>query len=77
MDNEINQEVLNESEEGFVVNQEEGMKVPEPEKKAEKNSKIINAAKEIPRSFIICNENGEEKIYLSHYAVNTLKNKLI
>ena len=47
---------------------------------AEKNKKIINAAKEIPRSFILCGKkNGkdkEEKIYLSPFSVSTLKNRL-
>jgi len=44
--------------------------------KKEKEKKIINAAKEIPRSFVIIEENGEEIIYLSQFAVATLKNKL-
>ena len=36
--NEKNQEIKTVSEDGFVINEEEGMKVPEPEKKAEKES---------------------------------------
>jgi len=44
--------------------------------KKEKEKKIINIAREIPRSFVIVFENGEEKIYLSQFAVSTLKNKL-
>ena len=46
--------------------------------KAEKDKKIINAAKEIPRSFILCGGKNfcGEKIYLSPYSVSTLKNRL-
>ena len=32
---------------------------------AEKRGEVINAAEDIPRSFIICVENGVRKIYLS------------
>ena len=32
---------------------------------AEKSGEVINAAEDIPRSFIICEENGVRKIYLS------------
>ena len=32
---------------------------------AEKNGEVINAAEDIPRSFIICEEGGVRKIYLS------------
>ena len=32
---------------------------------AEKRGEVINAAEDIPRSFIICEENGVRKIYLS------------
>ncbi len=32
---------------------------------AEKRGEVINAAEDIPRSFIICEEGGVRKIYLS------------
>ena len=32
---------------------------------AEKRGEVINAAEDIPRTFIICEENGSSKTYLS------------
>lgn len=32
---------------------------------AEKRGEVINAAEDIPRTFIVCESDGERKIYLS------------
>ena len=39
---------------------------------AEKNKKVINIAEDIPRSFVLCSENGETVIYLSQLSSQTL-----
>lgn len=39
---------------------------------AEKNKKVINIAEDIPRSFVLCCENGESVIYLSQLSSQTL-----
>lgn len=39
---------------------------------AEKNKKVINIAEDIPRSFVLCRENGDTVIYLSQLSSQTL-----
>lgn len=39
---------------------------------AEKNKKVINIAEDIPRSFVLCCENGDSVIYLSQLSSQTL-----
>ena len=39
---------------------------------AEKNGEIINAAEDIPRSFIVCEDSGNRKIYLSQLSSATI-----
>jgi len=38
---------------------------------ADKSGKVINAAEDIPKSFIVCSDN-EDKVYLSQMATATL-----
>lgn len=39
---------------------------------ADRAGKVINAAEDIPRSFIVCAENGENRVYLSQASTATL-----
>ena len=43
---------------------------------AEKNGKIVNVSpEELPKSFIVCNKNGKESIYISPVSPDTLKKR--
>ena len=49
---------------------------------AEKTHRVINVSYELPKSFVVTQENGEIKIYISHISPQTLlkrinKNKVI
>ncbi len=37
---------------------------------------VVNAAEDIPKSYIICEENGEEKVYISQLASGTLLKRI-
>lgn len=39
---------------------------------AQKNGKIINVSAELPKSFVVCKEKDEEKIYICQLAPVTL-----
>ena len=39
---------------------------------ADKSGQVINVAEDIPKSFVVCRENGEMKIYLSQMSTQTL-----
>jgi len=39
---------------------------------AEKSGQVINAAEDIPKSFVVCKENGKSTVYLSQMATATL-----
>lgn len=39
---------------------------------AEKNGRVINVSYELPKSFILCKENDEYKIYISQISSQTL-----
>ena len=39
---------------------------------AEKSGQVINVAEDLPKSFVICNENGTTKVYLSQMSTQTL-----
>lgn len=39
---------------------------------AEKNGQVINAADDIPKSFVVTEENGQRRVYLSQLASATL-----
>ena len=39
---------------------------------ATKNKKVINVSMELPKSFVVCNENNEIKVYVSQISSQTL-----
>lgn len=39
---------------------------------AEKDGQVINAAEDIPKSFVVTEENGQRRVYLSQLASATL-----
>ena len=39
---------------------------------AEKNGQVINAAEDIPKSFVVCSEGETKQVYLSQMATATL-----
>ncbi len=39
---------------------------------AEKNGQVVNAAEDIPKSFVVCRENGRSAVYLSQMSAATL-----
>ena len=39
---------------------------------AEKAGQVLNAAEDIPKSFVLCRRNGENRVYLSQMACATL-----
>ena len=39
---------------------------------AEKAGQVINAAEDIPKSFVVCSERGKKTVYLSQMASATL-----
>lgn len=39
---------------------------------AEKAGQVVNAAEDIPKSFVLCRQNGENRVYLSQMACATL-----
>jgi hypothetical protein len=41
-------------------------------KNAEKAGQIVNISDDLPKSFIICTEGGQTKVYLSQLASSTL-----
>ena len=42
---------------------------------AEKENKVINVSYELPKSFIVTNENGNEKVYISQISTVTLQKR--
>ena len=43
---------------------------------AQKQGKVVNVSFELPKSFVVCNENGKEIIYISQLSTATLENRL-
>ena len=43
---------------------------------AEKRGEVINAAEDIPRTFIVCEEGGKRRVYLSGLSGSALKRRL-
>ena len=41
-------------------------------RKAEKEGRVINVTFELPKSFIVCNEDNEIKVYISQLSSTTL-----
>ena len=39
---------------------------------ADKAGEVVNAAEDIPKSFVVCCENGKKTVYLSQMAAATL-----
>ena len=39
---------------------------------AEKSGQVINVAEDIPKSFVVCNDAGTTRVYLSQMATQTL-----
>ena len=39
---------------------------------AEKDGQVVNAAEDIPKSFVVTEENGQRRVYLSQLASATL-----
>lgn len=39
---------------------------------AEKQKKVVNVSNELPKSFVVCNKNGNEKVYISQLSPTTL-----
>jgi hypothetical protein len=39
---------------------------------AQKNGRVVNVSEELPRSFIICNEEGKTLVYISQISSQTL-----
>ncbi len=37
---------------------------------------MVNVAEDIPKSYVLCQENGEEKVYISQLASGTLLKRL-
>ena len=42
---------------------------------AEKRGQIVNVSEDIPKSFIVCVENGKTAVYLSQLSSRTLKGR--
>lgn len=43
---------------------------------AEKRDEVINAAEDIPRTFIVCEEGGKRRVYLSGLSGSALKRRM-
>ena len=44
--------------------------------KAEKEGQVVNAASDLPRSFVLCREGERSTVYLSQLSTATLKGRL-
>lgn len=40
--------------------------------RAEKEGKVVNVSEELPKSFVVCRQDGEQRVYLSQMAPSTL-----
>lgn len=43
--------------------------------RAQKEGSVVNVSYEMPKSFVVCIENGKEKIYVSQIAASTLRKR--
>lgn len=43
---------------------------------AEKSGHVVNVAEDIPKSFVVCMENGVMRVYLSQMSPQTLQKRL-
>ena len=44
---------------------------------SEKKKNVVNVSFELPKSFIVCNENGQLKIYISQLSSTTLQKRVL
>lgn len=44
---------------------------------AEKNGRVINVSFELPKSFVVCNEDGKLNIYISQISPVTLQKRAV
>lgn len=44
--------------------------------KAEREGRVVNAASDLPRSFVLCREGERSTVYLSQLSTATLKGRL-
>ena len=44
--------------------------------KKKKKKKVVNVSFELPKSFIVCLEDGEERVYISQISTSTLIKRL-
>lgn len=42
---------------------------------AEKNGMVVNVSYELPKSFIVCRENGKTSVYISQLSSSTLERR--
>ncbi len=42
---------------------------------SEKNGNVFNVSYEMPKSFIVCSDGKEEKVYISQISASTLKKR--
>ena len=45
-------------------------------KQAQNNGEVVNVSFELPKSFIVCKENNETKVYISQMAATTLYKRI-
>ena len=43
---------------------------------SEKQGMVVNEAEDIPKSFLVCSENGRKKLYLSQISSSTLSKRI-
>jgi len=43
--------------------------------KAEKSGEVINITYELPKSFILCNNSGKNRVYISQISTSTLQRR--
>lgn len=43
---------------------------------AEKQGNVVNVSFELPKSFIVCEDKGEQKVYISQISTKTLQRRL-
>ncbi|MCH5303939.1 MAG: DUF370 domain-containing protein [Ruminococcus sp.] len=44
---------------------------------AEKKGEVVNVSYELPKSFIVCKEEKEKKVYISQISSNTLYKRIL
>ncbi len=44
---------------------------------SEKQGNVINVSYELPKSFVVCNENGSLKVYISQISPMTLQKRAV